>query len=1069
MKKKMAIILLCIVIVVCTVCVFANASLDLSRPWEVMQALVGYGEMPDYADANDDGSVTILDVITLVKQSRIGDVYAESITLDDEHYTFEFDKYTRNYTVNLPDGRPPIPQVSAKAADGLDVEIAQGYIADGESVGYAYVVVSNETKDTTYTIEFVRGGANGFVLQYDDRYTFTPVEKGEYQFVSSNESVLSVDENGLMTAKKVTNEPVTVTATSGNTVETLTIDRIEKAHINLFFITGQSNGQGCYDGVSYDGSEEINFNGQISYTTQLKTVEKIGQDGRIYSYDVHPRPENQDLSKIGDESLTIPAAYTLYDMNKHAKQGHQASLGKAWYEYTGEKVVFLQSAWSGAPIETWIDPDRYPEEAGGYGIATRNFYKTTKEGYNKLIPLLSENYEIIRKANFWCQGSTAMVAYYDKSISNYIFRSDAKYDVTKLITGEKYYEYYMRIDKDMREDFGLEYNGIMCVRAQGTDVKTTLTPIAAAHIALAFNNEKIFTASRRIVEIARKANSTDTTSEGYAFVGMDDAHFNQIGFNYQGREAAENAFGFIFKSKYEDAKSVEILATNGVDRLTPNDTIEMKEGNIYRCSALSVPMYSNELITWTSSDENVAKVDKYGVVVAVGSGEATIKATTESGAEQYFNVKVAALKLTKVNYRWDFNDLRATGISNDLVLSEATAANKGNYTLSNGVYSTGNKSLDYAKRPDFTFEKPFFIDSENDWSVEWRYKAYPDTAVTLIGKSPKPDETGYVGGRIYIYYAKEWGTGMYPINISFEEGNTVMINYGDYRLLNNEMNTWKLSYSKDTRTMSLLFYNETTKQWETVGTARTGEFSTTFTTLFGRQKQQGDMNFLGDVDYVEVNAVAYESTEYRWDFNDLKSSGEKNDLTLSPLASGTANNYTLSNGIYSTKTGISGYGARPDFTLENPFTVDSQRDWYIEWRAMAQTGTAVVLMGQTPTVAGDATDLPGYLYLSYSVNWGNNVYPLAFIPQSGNQVKLNYGSYRLLNNEMHTWRLSYSKAEKKMTLLLLDDATKEWITVDSKSPGEFSTTFTNLMGRVDGQASMNFVGSIDYIEVYNGR
>ena len=34
------------------------------------------------------------------------------------------------------------------------------------------------------------------------------------------------------------------------------------------------------------------------------------------------------------------------------------------------------------------------------------------------------NYEIIRKANFWCQGETAMTAYYVKSKSNYVFSSD---------------------------------------------------------------------------------------------------------------------------------------------------------------------------------------------------------------------------------------------------------------------------------------------------------------------------------------------------------------------------------------------------------------------------------------------------------------------------------------------------------------------------------------------------------------------------------------------------------------------------------------------------------------------
>ena len=1068
MKKRLSIILICALslVLLCTICLGAYAVSNTNGASDIIKYWLGVGEKPDNADKNEDGKVDVLDLINLVKEQNANGAYLENITLDDSAYTFgTFKRGVTEYTVELPEGRPNIPRVSAEAPEGFDIEISQGYIPDGQSEGCAYVKVTNGKKSTVYTVKFVRNIENGFVLQYDDRYTLPIAEEG-YTYASNSEA-LTVDGNGLMVAKKVTDTPITVTATKGNDTKTFKVDRIEKAHINLFFITGQSNGQGCYDGVNYDGSTETEFDGQIPYVTQLKTVEKIGQDGRVYSYDVHPRPENQDLSKIGDPSLTIPAAYTLYDMNMHAKQGHQASLGKVWYDYTGEKVVFLQSAWSGAPIESWLDPDRY-EEAGGYGIATRNFYQTTKDGYNKLLPILDENYEIIRKANFWCQGSTAMTCHYDKSISNYIFSSDPRHDVTKLLTDAQYYEFFMRIDKDMREDFGLEYNGIMSVRAQGTTVKTELVPIASAHLALPNNNEGIFLATRKLIEIARQANSTDTTSEGYAFVGKDNAHYNQIGFNYQGREGAENAFGYIFKSPIENATGVEILATNGIDRLTPEDTIEMKAGINYRFSALSVPMYLSEVITWSSSDESVATVDKYGVVHAIGGGKAIIKATAESGAEQYFNIKVAALKLTNVSYRWDFNDLKATGTHNDLILSGAAQSAAGNYTLTNGIYSTGSKALDYGARPDFNFEKPFMIDSEHDWSIEWRYKAFDGTAVTLMGRTPTAaDGDNYLKGRIYLYYAKEWGTGVYPLSMTFEEGNEIKINYGAYRLLNNEMNTWKLAYSKDAKKITLLFYNEETSLWETVGTANAGAFRTTFTTLFGRQNSKGAMNMLGDVDYVKIDAIGYETDEYIWDFNDLTSSAEKNDLTLSELASNTANNYSLKNGIYETKAGL-GYTARPDFTLEKAITVDSECNWCIEWRADVTDSTASILMGPTPSSLSDPT-IPGYIYLSYSRDWGNGLYPLAFVPEVGQSVNLNYGEYRLKNNEMNTWKLYYNKDTKKLTLYFYDESASRWVVVDDSQMGIFSMTITNLFGRISGGANMNFTGSVDYIRVYTER
>ncbi|MBR5314065.1 MAG: Ig-like domain-containing protein, partial [Clostridia bacterium] len=687
MKKRVVIIMAIIIaaLVVSFAFIGVFAAKTNSGVSEIFNYWLEKGEKPENADLNDDGKIDVLDAIALIKEAG-EKLKLKSITLDDSRYELDFKSGAKEFTVNLPDGRPAIPQINATANAGSKVEIAQGYIPDGEKEGYAYIKVTSGKDSALYTVKFVRDITNGFVLQYDDRYEFPLEDKTGYIF-TSNDTALEVDANGLMIAKKVTDSPITVTATKGSETKTLVVDRIEKAHVNLFFITGQSNGQGCYDGVNYDGSTETFFEGQIAYTTQLKAVEKIGQNGRVYSYDVHPRSENQNLSKIGDESLTIPEAYTLYDMQNHAKQGHQASLGKNWYDLTGEKVVFLQSAWSGAPIEAWIDPDKY-SEAGGYGVATRNFYKSTKEGYERLLNVLSENYEIIRKANFWCQGETAMTSYYDKSISNYIFGSNASYNVNNLITDAKYYEYFMRLDADMREDFGLDFNGIMMVKTKGAQTDTTIVPIVSAHFALANTNDGIFTATRTFIEIARQYTSTDTASEGYAFMGTDSNHYNQIGYNYHGKEAAENAFGYVFKSIVEDANGVEIISADGKTRLTPDDTIEVKSGMTYRVGALSIPRYTSEKITWSSSDENIAVVNEFGVVSPVSSGSARITATAENGAKQSFNVKTVVPKIKNVNYRWDFNDLTSSGMSNDLMLSQHSASNYGNYTLSNGIYST---------------------------------------------------------------------------------------------------------------------------------------------------------------------------------------------------------------------------------------------------------------------------------------------------------------------------------------------------------------------------------------------
>ena len=272
-------------------------------------------------------------------------------------------------------------------------------------------------------------------MQYDDRYYFNAGYHNDtgdkYVYKSSDPDIISVDEDGIMTAKKVADKEVTLTAYQGDVIKaTFVVDRVEKAHINLFLITGQSNGQGCYDSSNY-GKDVANI---VAFEDQIKLVEKIGGEGRVYSYDVYPRSQNTDVYKQKGK---------IYDMELYAKQGHQAALGKTFYDLSGEKVVFLQSAYSGAPIESWLDPRRHKEEAGTYG--SHYFYTDTQKAYKNLTNMLGDNYEIVCTANFWCQGETAMTAVYSKRKGDYIFSSDGAFNKNVLIIEETYYKYFMMI------------------------------------------------------------------------------------------------------------------------------------------------------------------------------------------------------------------------------------------------------------------------------------------------------------------------------------------------------------------------------------------------------------------------------------------------------------------------------------------------------------------------------------------------------------------------------------------------------------------------------------------------
>lgn len=584
---------------------------------------------------NKNGSETVNNSTNKNDETNVPEepeVYLDSLTLDDSRYSIgEFKKGVFEYNVGLPDGRPTVPRVQATAPQEFDVKISQAAIPDDATSGKATVVVTApDGNKATYTVNFERSIANGFVLQYDDRYYFNAGYHNDtgdkYIYTSSDPDIISVDENGIMTAKKVADKEVTLTAHQGDMLKaTFVVDRVEKAHINLFLITGQSNGQGCYDSSNYGKDVEH----IVAFEDQIALVEKIGGEGRVYSYDVYPRSQNTDVYNQKGK---------IYDMELYAKQGHQASLGKTFYDLSGEKVVFLQSAYSGAPIESWLDPKRHKEEAGTYG--SHFLYTDTHKAYKNLLKLLGENYEIVCTANFWCQGETAMTAVYSKKKGDYIFSSDPAYNKSDLITEETYYKYFMMIDQDMREDFDLDYNGIMFVRTMGTEQRTKLVPIISAQFALVNNNKNIFVATRTFIEIAKMYKSNDKTSEGYGFIGTDNCHYNQIGYNYHGKEAGTNAFNTIFGVATNAAEGIEIISQDGVKRLDSSATLTVKKGGMLRLGALSLPHYVDENIVWSSNKEDVATVNEYGVIEAVGTGTAIISVTNESGKEQKIYITV---------------------------------------------------------------------------------------------------------------------------------------------------------------------------------------------------------------------------------------------------------------------------------------------------------------------------------------------------------------------------------------------------------------------------------------------
>lgn len=80
---------------------------------------------------------------------------------------------------------------------------------------------------------------------------------------------------------------------------------------------------------------------------------------------------------------------------------------------------------------------------------------------------------------------------------------------------------------------------------------------------------------------------------------------------------------------------VESIEISGIDKtdLAVKETLRTKV-------SISPSDAEDKTITWTSSDESVATVDEYGIVTAVGGGEATITASSSNDVESSFDVHV---------------------------------------------------------------------------------------------------------------------------------------------------------------------------------------------------------------------------------------------------------------------------------------------------------------------------------------------------------------------------------------------------------------------------------------------
>ncbi len=308
----------------------------------------------------------------------------------------DFSPEVRYYEIDLPSGNPIIPEIWATTvSDEVELVIYQAFFSKDATDASARLYLDDGEFKNSYEVKFIKKSSKGFVLQYDDRYTFVPdytLKEGEmFTFsVESEDRNIEVDANGVVCATGISEKISSVNAYVGETlVDTMTVTKTTKAPLNMFIIAGQGNAAG--EGGNAD--ESVKTLPGTAYTAEL--------DDRLF--------QMKDISS--------------------GRQGFTPALAEKWYSLTSEKALFIQTAVSDVSVTKWT------ADGEAYKMAD-----TRISFFTELLEDEASPYILKKKFCIWLQGewdiAHGMTAeeyiYYFKDFYNNL-NNDVKPDMTAII------------------------------------------------------------------------------------------------------------------------------------------------------------------------------------------------------------------------------------------------------------------------------------------------------------------------------------------------------------------------------------------------------------------------------------------------------------------------------------------------------------------------------------------------------------------------------------------------------------------------------------------------------------
>ena len=368
-------------------------------------------------------------------------------------------------------------------------------------------------------------------LEYGD-YVAVSKQGTETSVISGDDVIEIIQMNGMNYIHAIAVGDATIIA--GDVERKITVG---KAKVNLVLVAGQSNANGIHGGKGSVISPEYG-NG-------------FWWDGTAL----------QDL-KLHIQTITATSV------------GWYPALAAEWHSLTGEKTVIIHKCIPGAPISSWADYIT--------GSVT-SYTQSISTSVTNCIEALqnNENIELVRTGYYWLQGET------DAFLTN----SEGVKDYT---TAKKYKTAYMSMHDAYIEALNVAnlpapYGAIISVRTRneiGSYNAIEYCGVRAAQQYIANEYDDIYMASviadswtSKEIKFTSKVGVTVTTTGSAA--GANNIHYNQVGYNILGMDAADNMYDALFIEDKPVVTDFELIGHDGRTKYSDESVINIEENLRY--------------------------------------------------------------------------------------------------------------------------------------------------------------------------------------------------------------------------------------------------------------------------------------------------------------------------------------------------------------------------------------------------------------------------------------------------------------------------------------------------------